>query len=1565
MGLYFGGARCDGELVRLTLAARWLGYPVGEAALPGPASGVDAWASDAAIPQPGCGQCGAGGMDRGLRRQFLLSHCLEAPVASAPSPGACLYDRGGGGLEGGGCKRGRRGKRGRGGGWRLETANASGARSAKAWLSSTAADAVLLQEHGVWSAEALRRLRVWSQRNGWDTVAGLAAPPCAGVGKGSGGVMVAVRRRFARARVLAGTRDGVIHPGRAVGMWSDIAMRGGLSLMSVYLYVGLGLGYRDSPYENANWLVLAALAAAVQRCSSPWVLAGDWNLSPEALEASGWVDNVGGLVIRPNEHTRLAGSGSCIDFFVVDKRLAPFFGKAEVVHGATIKTHRPVDVVLASGARRAHAWQLRRPKRFPVERAIGPCVDLDDGELPAGAEDSLQTWYASAERQLRDMHDIPAEERDAYCGRADGPRYVWAPVLGQPGSAYPRSSEAGRRLREAAELAHDVHHAVANGLHASLGQRRELLLRKLRACGHVVAAEHSADAQAAARSVEAPRTYALWRLLDRLALAEEDAADRASGAQFREWVIASLTGGARPAHRFSKVPVLAGAVDQPRPAAARLGGDEQLSLCAGTEPLVGPAAALEEELVPWEVLWAVKEAPAAIAWPPIEPLPDLAADELTEAAGRFKRRTGLGTDTFHPRRVKLLTPALQRRLASLITGMERSADIPAFLWHLLMLLIPKDDGGQRPIGLLTAPLRLWAKARRKHVWRWEREHARDYFWSDTDKPSERCAWHQLAVDEACDGTGLETAAILADIVKCFENVPRDVLVEEARATAFPLAILRLALCTYRAARRLICDGFCSREVRATRSILAGCVHATSLLRCLLLRTLDRISARWTGVTLRVVVDDVTAQLVGTRRQITHRLPLFARDFAAQVQGGLRLPISAQKTCFTASAPATLRVLKKRLKALGWKGTVHAKLLGVDYAPGRGRRVGVRRRGLGRFEARQPRFSMLRRAGAQVLKLAKTGGLPSIRYGDSAIGASDADLDRARRLVASTAGCAGGGRSHVIAMMLKDARSESGSSKLDPIFSFTTGVVHALAQEVWSQHLPLRLLDRSVRHQSRRLATSTRPWRLARGPAAATILTLRRIGWSMPSARAIADEFGTVIDLVEHGPRDVATLVDRGVQRYLCRWVAAYLGQPQLSDGITLKPLARIIDGSLGGLAPRLRGALRSTVEGGQWPQQRLAAAGLADANVCRRCELLVGTLLHRHMDCPATAAHRHQCLDWEVAAGFRRAQRSGAPLVFCSRLLAPCLDAFLPPPLSELVVVWKTASTCFHGDTYVDGSGVHNRVALRRRCGGGAVSWSASGGLTVAAAFNLPGALQSVPGAEYFAVYFALLHCLPPLTIFTDHANVLTCVERGRVWATGYGRPFAALWARIFDLLEDVGSSNVTFTKVQAHMSARRAVQLGLEHLREGNDRADALAKEGAALHPVHDGLIEAQERIEARVESMVLYVAGLHRHLSGDTEAAARDASALPRHLRPRVARSKRSRRLGWRGPDEGGHSPWWDQERCRWACARCQATTASRCAWRRARCWEPFAARIAPAQHARPPTRRRMLWRVADFLF
>eukprot|EP00973_Karenia_brevis_P049385 6851115-Karenia_brevis.AAC.1 len=49
-------------------------------------------------------------------------------------------------------------------------------------------------------------------------------------------------------------------------------------------------------------------------------------------------------------------------------------------------------------------------------------------------------------------------------------------------------------------------------------------------------------------------------------------------------------------------------------------------------------------------------------------------------------------------------------------------------------------------------------------------------------------------------------------------------------------------------------------------------------------------------------------------------------------------------------------------------------------------------------------------------------------------------------------------------------------------------------------------------------------------------------------------------------------------------------------------------------------SLMSAVSGGQWPQVRLADAGLVDDSYCQLCHSAVGTLAHRHQ-CPATMPH--------------------------------------------------------------------------------------------------------------------------------------------------------------------------------------------------------------------------------------------------------------------------------------------------------------------------------------------------------
>ena len=85
-----------------------------------------------------------------------------------------------------------------------------------------------------------------------------------------------------------------------------------------------------------------------------------------------------------------------------------------------------------------------------------------------------------------------------------------------------------------------------------------------------------------------------------------------------------------------------------------------------------------------------------------------------------------------------------------------------------------------------------------------------------------------------------------------------------------------------------------------------------------------------------------------------------------------------------------------------------------------------------------------------------------------------------------------------------------------------------------------------------------------------------------------------------------------------RRVAQAARQPHLAEGILLGPLnatARVL--------PRREAAgLLSVVSGAQWPQTRLAAAGLAESSLCQRCLSAPGTLRHRHVLCITTEVQR-------------------------------------------------------------------------------------------------------------------------------------------------------------------------------------------------------------------------------------------------------------------------------------------------------------------------------------------------------
>ena len=71
-----------------------------------------------------------------------------------------------------------------------------------------------------------------------------------------------------------------------------------LALVAIVLLLGT-LGIRS--LENLDILECAAMLIASLR--GPWVLCGDFNLTPEVLRASGWVNHVQGRIVAPKRPT--------------------------------------------------------------------------------------------------------------------------------------------------------------------------------------------------------------------------------------------------------------------------------------------------------------------------------------------------------------------------------------------------------------------------------------------------------------------------------------------------------------------------------------------------------------------------------------------------------------------------------------------------------------------------------------------------------------------------------------------------------------------------------------------------------------------------------------------------------------------------------------------------------------------------------------------------------------------------------------------------------------------------------------------------------------------------------------------------------------------------------------------------------------------------------------------------------------------------------------------------------------------------------------------------------------
>ncbi len=167
-------------------------------------------------------------------------------------------------------------------------------------------------------------------RSKWNMAASAAVLTDAN--RNSAGTAIAVRWHHGLA--LASENDlPRQYDARFSTRWWGAYARGGVHLATIYPWDSEG------PSER-NLALLQHVAAKLTLLRGPWVLGGDFNMTPAMLGATGWLGLVRGVVVAPQAAT--CGS-RCLDYFVVSGNFA------HVVAGSQSSTMRGLSLTRPSG----------------------------------------------------------------------------------------------------------------------------------------------------------------------------------------------------------------------------------------------------------------------------------------------------------------------------------------------------------------------------------------------------------------------------------------------------------------------------------------------------------------------------------------------------------------------------------------------------------------------------------------------------------------------------------------------------------------------------------------------------------------------------------------------------------------------------------------------------------------------------------------------------------------------------------------------------------------------------------------------------------------------------------------------------------------------------------------------------------------------------------------------------------------------------------------------------------------------------------------------------------------
>jgi hypothetical protein len=921
-------------------------------------------------------------------------------------------------------------------------------------------------------------------------------------------------------------------------------------------------------------------------------------------------------------------------------------------------------------------------------------------------------------------------------------------------------------------------------------------------------------------------------------------------------------------------------LEHPGLACAQMVDGEDLAM-----PLADQAA-VDQEAESWAMLWQETKDYAQPSWADLEEqLPLLSDWAIRTAAASFPAGTGLGCDNISPRALLRLSAGALHALAALFMAFERRGDWCEVFNLVLIVLLPKTDGGLRPIGLFPTVIRIWMRTRMCVARAWEAANSLPSLYGGVGMGAQRAAWQAAFVAELATFEEEEHAQTALDLVKAFETVPHEVLVQAAIDKGYPLVLLRLSLAAYRLRRTVGIDGVFSRTIIATRGITAGGGFATTELRVLLIGLVESLHIRWTCVIIiRLYVDDLTLAVCGLPKFVVATMAAVIDYTVHWLEDLLLMEVSAKKSRVVASKPALAAAIVERTKTCKVSPTCHLKLLGTDSVGGARRSTLTAQSRVGDLTSRSRRYRALRASGVNSAQMVRTAATPAVMYGCDIFGIADSPLNTVRAKIARAGAPEAAGKNPDLMLSALDGQDGT----MDPAFEAHGLPIKHWAFAWWEEWATPVQLAQAFRGAVDKLVGKRSHWQAAAGPSTALVLTVIRLGWTMPSPSQMLDDLGTPWDMRLDSPEAIVRAAHRSVRRWRLSRVAQVLprlvpdrpdyGDPKAQETILIDfsyvtaPMVKGKGSAKKGTAswdPRHKGDLLSAMSNGQWPQARKATVPSwhIDDSRCQLCLAEVGTL-----------EHRLKCKAIRPAEGWPAAPKAARKALSLLSLQPSRLNLLwtkarlvikLPAPRSqhEGDFTWLVDPTAHpHADSatwYFDGSMLQGKWFQLRVTGFGIVVVH-QGSLLGYGFGSPPHWCLTAAAAEAWALATVLKASPTIPQMKTDCLSLIRAAESGSKAATAAKRPLARIWKGVGHTL-DADINQIAKAERLGWVPAHQSLgMIGEKQLPDGtrltavdwraNRLADALAKRGAARFALPK---DAQELL-ASGAAAVRYAAGI-----------------------------------------------------------------------------------------------------------